>query len=63
MYLQMVLACFGFAVLLSSAWIAVLTPVCAALLYFLVIRYEEIYLEAKFGDAYLEYKGRVRRWI
>jgi protein-S-isoprenylcysteine O-methyltransferase Ste14 len=63
MYLQMIVACLGFAVLLSCAWIAVLTPLCAVLLYFLVIRHEEAYLETKFGDAYLSYKERVRRWI
>lgn len=63
MYLQMVIACFGFAILLSSAWIALLTPVCAVLLHVLVIRHEEAYLERKFGDDYLAYKGRVRRWI
>lgn len=28
-----------------------------------IIRREERYLEAKFGDAYLDYKTRVRRWI
>ena len=36
--------------------------------FYLVIRYgvvarEEAYLEREFGDAYLTYKARVRRWL
>lgn len=63
MYLQMVLACLGFAVALVNVWILVLTPVCAWLLQRLAILPEEVYLEGKFGDAYVDYKRRVRRWI
>jgi protein-S-isoprenylcysteine O-methyltransferase Ste14 len=63
MYLMMVLLCIGFAILLSDAWTAVLTPVCALLLYFFAIRPEEAYLEGKFGDSYRAYKRKVRRWI
>lgn len=63
MYLQMVLVCIGFAVLLSSLWIFALTPICAMFLHFLVILPEERYLERKFGNTYLDYKRRVRRWI
>jgi protein-S-isoprenylcysteine O-methyltransferase Ste14 len=40
----------------------------AIIRYYLVIRYgviarEEAYLERKFGDVYLGYKSRVRRWL
>lgn len=63
MYLQMVLACLGIAVLLANLWITLLTPVCAILLQVLVIRHEEAYLERKFGADYRDYKRRVRRWI
>ena len=63
MYLQMVLACIGFAVALMNWWILVLTPVCAWLLHRLAILPEERYLESKFGEAYLRYKQKVRRWL
>tara|TARA_B100000949_G_scaffold20458_1_gene15725 strand:- start:591 stop:722 length:132 start_codon:yes stop_codon:yes gene_type:complete len=32
-------------------------------LYFIAIKKEEKYLEEKFGDDYLDYKKKVRRWI
>lgn len=63
MYLQLVLVCVGVAVILMNFWILILTPVCAWLLQRLAILPEEAYLERKFGDAYLAYKGRVRRWL
>ena len=63
MYLQMVLFCAGFAILLFNPWILLLTPLVAWGLYQFAIRPEEAYLEAKFGAEYLAYKQRVRRWI
>ena len=63
MYLMMVIACVGFAIILSNAWILVLTPLCASLLHRLAILPEEAYLERKFGDGYLAYKRKVRRWL
>jgi protein-S-isoprenylcysteine O-methyltransferase Ste14 len=63
MYLQMVLVCVGFSVLLWNPWILLLSPLCGWLLQRWVIVHEEAYLEAKFGDAYRAYRGRVRRWI
>lgn len=63
MYLQMVLVCIGVAVILSNCWVLVLTPVAGWLLQRLAILPEEAYLERKFGEAYLAYKRRVRRWL
>jgi protein-S-isoprenylcysteine O-methyltransferase Ste14 len=63
MYLQMVLVCIGFAVMLANVWILLLTPLCAWVLQRFVIEPEEAYLERKFGRAYLSYRSRVRRWI
>lgn len=63
MYLQMVLVCIGFALLLDNAWTLILTPAGALALQKLAIEPEEAYLEAKFGEVYLAYKRRVRRWL
>lgn len=63
MYLQMVLACVGFAILLQNPWILLLTPVCMGVLHRFAILPEEEYLERKFGERYLTYKRSVRRWL
>jgi len=44
MYLQMVLACIGVAILLSNWWILFLTPICVWLLQSLAVIPEEAYL-------------------
>jgi protein-S-isoprenylcysteine O-methyltransferase Ste14 len=63
MYLQMVIGCIGVAIFLANLWILLLTPIAALALYRWAILPEEAYLERKFGDTYLAYKGRVRRWL
>ena len=63
MYLQMVLICIGVAVILMNVWILVFTPLCAWVLQRFAILPEERYLERKFGESYLAYKRRVRRWL
>jgi protein-S-isoprenylcysteine O-methyltransferase Ste14 len=63
MYLQIVIVCVGFSLLLANPWILILTPAGALVLQELAIRPEEEYLERKFGEAYVAYKRRVRRWI
>jgi len=37
--------------------------VAVALMHYVVIPKEEQYLERKFGEDYLSYKRRVRRWL
>ena len=63
MYLQMVLVCLGVGIAFMNWWLLLLTPVCGWLLLRLAIIPEEAYLEKKFGDTYLAYKERVRRWL
>jgi len=53
----------GLTLLLNSLWPLLLLPPLLALVEWGVIRREERYLERKFGDAYLAYKSRVRRWL
>lgn len=62
-YLGMVLLCGGVAVFSNSLWTLLLTIVFAAVMQTGVIGPEEAYLERRFGRRYLDYKGRVRRWL
>ena len=62
-YLGMVLLCGGVAVFTNSLWTLLLTLALAVVLQKGVIEPEEAYLERRFGQRYLAYKARVRRWI
>ncbi len=53
----------GIASLSNALWAVLLLPVALAVIRRGVIEREERYLERKFGDEYLGYKARVRRWI
>jgi protein-S-isoprenylcysteine O-methyltransferase Ste14 len=46
-----------------SPWVLILTLPLAVLIRFGVVAREEVYLARRFGDAYLDYKRRVRRWL
>jgi protein-S-isoprenylcysteine O-methyltransferase Ste14 len=63
MYLGMTLALIGAALALDSLWFAAATPVAVFAVTKLAIEREEAYLERKFGETYLAYKRRVRRWF
>ena len=62
-YLSMILLHIGVGAWTKSLWFFVLAAISVALLTWGVILREERYLERKFGDEYLSYKSRVRRWI
>ena len=53
----------GLALAFDTAWPLFLFVPMMMVLYWGIILREERYLEAKFGEAYLEYKTRVRRWL
>ena len=61
-YLSMVSLLLGVGIWANSLWFIVLAALAIALLSWGVISREERYLERKFGDKYLTYKARVRRW-
>ena len=63
MYLGMVFIYVGIAFLIHSAWAFILLPIVILGVDRLVIAKEEKYLTGKFGESYLAYKNKVRRWI
>ena len=63
MYLGFALVTLGVAFMVNSAWMLLAVPIGLLLVQRLVIVREERYLERKFGEEYLNYKARVRRWI
>lgn len=63
MYLGMALIYAGIAILFDSILALALLPLVVAIIQTKVIAREEVYLERRFGDAYRDYKRRVRRWI
>jgi protein-S-isoprenylcysteine O-methyltransferase Ste14 len=62
-YLGMAMAYAGIAVLSGALWaFAALLPTLILIDRGVIAR-EERYLERKFGDEYLRYKNRTRRWL
>ena len=53
----------GIGISSNSFWIFISFIPAAILVYYIVIAKEEAYLEKKFGEDYIAYKNKVRRWI
>jgi len=62
MYTAMMVFITGFAIALGSDWMLVLVVPAALVLHLGVVKREERYLEAKFGESYREYTRRVPRY-
>ena len=62
-YMGHVLIFLGLAQLTYNVWFAILAPVYALAVFWLAILPEERHLEERFGQAYLDYKERTRRWF
>ncbi len=63
LYLGMALLGAGVALAANALWPLLTVPLALAAIQRWVVAREEGYLEAKFGEAYLDYKRRVRRWL
>jgi protein-S-isoprenylcysteine O-methyltransferase Ste14 len=62
MYVGFALLVAGIGIALASTWTLVLIIPAALVMHYGVVRREERYLEAKFGDAYRRYKQSVPRY-
>src|SRR5262245_2156993 len=62
-YMGEVLIFLGLAEFTHNVWLAIMAPLFATAVYALAIRPEERHLEARFGQDYLDYKERTRRWF
>ena len=62
-YVGILLVYLGIGLVVRSPWIMLLAVPLAIIIHYGVIAREEAYLEERFGDAYRDYKTRVRRWL
>ena len=59
----MFLGLIGLAIVFDNLWLPMMLVPFALVIRYGVVTREEAYLERKFGDVYLGYKSRVRRWL
>jgi len=62
-YLADCLILLGLAELTKNVWFVAAGAAFALLVTWLAILPEERHLEQRFGDAYLDYKSKTRRWL
>jgi len=63
MYLSLLLIYTGLAFLIGNWWNIILLPLLFLVVQEYIIKREEKYLERRFGQEYLNYKSKVRRWL
>ncbi len=62
-YLALTAIYLGVGVMADAGWVLALLGPLLLVMHYGVIAREERYLERKFGDEYLRYRAKVRRWI
>ncbi len=62
-YVLGVAFCAGIGLIANNPWVFLALVPALAILHYTVVLSEEAVLEKQFGEDYLEYKQRVRRWI
>ena len=63
MYVGLTLIYLGVTAVFGGLWMAAMLLPALVIMRYGVIAREELYMEAKFGDAYRDYKASVRRWF
>ena len=63
MYVGLVIVYLGITCLIGNWWNIILFPLLLLVIQEYIIKKEENYLERAFGEKYLDYKSRVRRWL
>ncbi|MES1217185.1 MAG: isoprenylcysteine carboxylmethyltransferase family protein [Bacteroidota bacterium] len=63
MYTGLAIVYLGLTCLIGNWWNLILFPLLVIIVQEFIIRREEKYLERRFGQDYLNYKAKVRRWI
>jgi protein-S-isoprenylcysteine O-methyltransferase Ste14 len=63
MYTGIAILYTGITCLIGNLWNIILFPFLIRIIQEYVIKREEKYLERAFGEKYLDYKSRVRRWL
>lgn len=53
----------GVGLMINSLWVLMSFLPASMVVYVVAIKKEEAYLEQKFGEEYLNYKNKVRRWF
>lgn len=62
-YLAFFLFFLGVSLFLDNVYALILVLIAVVFVHYKVVRKEEALLENRFGQDYLDYKSRVRRWI
>ncbi|QEC68436.1 isoprenylcysteine carboxylmethyltransferase family protein [Panacibacter ginsenosidivorans] len=63
MYAGLIFLYSGIGMLKGNWWTFILIPVIIIIVQLYVIKGEENYLQRAFGEAYIQYRKKVRRWI
>jgi protein-S-isoprenylcysteine O-methyltransferase Ste14 len=63
LYLSLLLVMGSICVFVNSAWHFIALVLLFLIFNFGVVAREEQYLENSFGEEYIQYKNRIRRWV
>ena len=63
LFLSLLLAFGSIAIFINSVWLLALLVLLFIIFNFVFVVREERYLEECFGEEYIQYKKKVRRWI